>query len=746
MEDYLVGYTDRFSVRPGQSLACMVSTTSARYVAEIVGPLPRPGAPDVWTYDDLTAVEGVSKIEGAGRQQHTQGGSFAHVAGLGNDLRELRRLRVSLWCQPTLLPARSDQVVLGNIDPESHTGWELTLTTTSYAAVRAVGTARAVEVSVPLKDDAARWYHLEFDYDSTSRQLILTLIGPGRSEPISASVVCEPDFLRQCADDLVVAARRTSDRDSDVRVSANFTGKIDSLHVYGLDSKAADCQDLLLSHWRFGETLTTEWVADTGPMSRDARLVNFPTRAVRGHLWDGSCTRFADAPEQYSAVYFHADDLGGAGWDRDLEIQIPADLRTGVYGVRCTNESAGDLLPFVVLPGSDDRRPATVVVLPWLTYLAYGNSRKGFAQEFLDSAGLEPIADLVPEVMLQHPEWGKSLYDVHEDGSGVVYASWQRPLLDVRPYYRNWLTGGPRNFSSDMYILWWLDHLGVPVDVITDRELDADGAAALVDYEVVLTGSHPEYVTQGMLDALCHYTETGGNLMYLGGNGFYWVTSIHPSRADVIEVRRGYAGTRAWTSHPGETYHATTGEQGGLWRHRGRPPNELVGVGFSAQGWDKKAAFYRRTAISFDPAYDWVFRDVDDERIGDFGLVMDGAGGDEIDRYDAMLGGADAAVLASACGNSDRYCLAVEDVMESTTEITASTNEKVRADMVLMRTSGGSVFSVGSMGWVPALPVNGFKNNVATVTENVLRAFLDNQGGAGTTSAARDTTIRRKRS
>ena len=72
--------------------------------------------------------------------------------------------------------------------------------------------------------------------------------------------------------------------------------------------------------------------------------------------------------------------------------------------------------------------------------------------------------------------------------------------------------------------------------------------------------------------------------MYLGGNGFYWVTSVDPTRPHMIEVRRGMGGTRAWNSAPGRAYHSTTGEMGGLWRHRGKAPNQLAGIGFSSHG------------------------------------------------------------------------------------------------------------------------------------------------------------------
>jgi N,N-dimethylformamidase len=226
------------------------------------------------------------------------------------------------------------------------------------------------------------------------------------------------------------------------------------------------------------------------------------------------------------------------------------------------------------------------------------------------------------------------------------------------------------------------------------------------------------------------YLERGGRLMYLGGNGFYWVTSVDPRRPHLIELRRGVSGTRAWESLPGENYHSTTGELGGLWRLRGWSPQRLVGVGFAAQGWGG-AAGYTRLPASHDPRAAFVFEGVADaEVIGNFGLVLNGAAGDEIDRFDPQLGSPPQALLlaTSAGQHTDYYQLTVEDVPIMVPGQGGRESPKVRADMVLFETpNGGAVFSVGSINWLGSLGWNAYHNNVARVTENVLRRFLDPQ-------------------
>ena len=50
----------------------------------------------------------------------------------------------------------------------------------------------------------------------------------------------------------------------------------------------------------------------------------------------------------------------------------------------------------------------------------------------------------------------------------------------------------------------------------------------------------------------------------------------------------------------------------------------------------------------------------------------------------------------------------------------------VRADMVFFETpGGGAVFSVGSISWFGALARDGYDNDVARITTNVLRRFVD---------------------
>jgi N,N-dimethylformamidase len=294
----------------------------------------------------------------------------------------------------------------------------------------------------------------------------------------------------------------------------------------------------------------------------------------------------------------------------------------------------------------------------------------------------------------------------------------------MRPHYHLPLVRSAHQFPADLHLVDWLHEHELEVDVITDEVLHLEGRELLDRYRVVLTGTHPEYWTASMLDALRDYLGAGGRLMYLGGNGFYWVTSIDPARPHVIEVRRGRRGTGTWRGAPGEDHHSTTGEPGGLWRDRGRPPQLLVGVGMATQGFDTALPF-ERTDASRDPRASWIFDGVADGPIGDAGLMMDGAAGLEVDRLDFALGTPPhTLLLAVATGFSDSYQHVVEEVESSDSKQGGTVSPYVRGDMVFFELpDGGAVFSASSISWCGSLSHDNYENSVSRITENVLRRF-----------------------
>jgi N,N-dimethylformamidase len=229
-----------------------------------------------------------------------------------------------------------------------------------------------------------------------------------------------------------------------------------------------------------------------------------------------------------------------------------------------------------------------------------------------------------------------------------------------------------------------------------------------------------------MWQAMTDYLNQGGRLMYLGGNGFYWRIAFHPEFPDALEIRRAQAGARYWMSEPGEFHHSFTGELAGLWHQVGIAPQALVGIGTVATGFDS-CSYYERRPDSFDPRASWIFEGIgEDERIGDFGQ-LGGAAGLELDYANRVLGTpSHCLTLAQSEGHSTQYLQTVDTMTFNHSAVAAPVNTNVRADMVFFETpEGGAVWSTGSIAWCASLAHNDYDNNVATITDNVLRRFAD---------------------
>ncbi|WP_432990188.1 N,N-dimethylformamidase beta subunit family domain-containing protein [Dactylosporangium sp. CA-233914] len=519
----------------------------------------------------------------------------------------------------------------------------------------------------------------------------------------------------------------------------HFSGKIEQPFVATTPMTAQDATELasgsrdirsldLVAAWdlalRHGEDVRVAApIADDQPAGW---LVNGPARAVTGRTFTGRCLDFTRVPDEYAAVHFHSTDLVDARWTAVLRTTLPQDLPSGVYGVVVENDSGTDTVPITVVPKATDRRARVAVILPTFTYLAYSNEALFNGLDYSAMTDQEVVVEPEDRAHVGDASFGLSMYDHHLDGSGVMFAAARRQIVNMRRGYRMWIVDAGRAFSSDMYLIEWLARRGIDVDVVTDHEVHLRGADYLAPYSAVISGSHPEYTTEEMLDALTSYRDHGGGLLYLGGNGWYWVTGVLSHDALVVEIRRGQSGVRCWESLPGEVTLMSTGLPGGLWRHRGRPPQELVGVGFAAQGWGRSEPYHRSEAAA-DPAYAWIFDGVDEEPIGAYGLVMGGAAGDEIDRAEPALGTPrGTVVLASSRGHSNFYQRAVEEIAMNLPEHGGGEQDpEVRADIVYFTTpGGGEVFSTGSIAWSGALLHNDTRNGVSRMTENVIRSFV----------------------
>ena len=124
-----------------------------------------------------------------------------------------------------------------------------------------------------------------------------------------------------------------------------------------------------------------------------------------------------------------------------------------------------------------------------------------------------------------------------------------------------------------------------------------------------------------------------------------------------------------------------------------------------------------------------MFEGIDDEIIGDFGLIGNGAAGLELDWASRIYGTPPhALIVATSEKHTDAYIRVNEDIGHMLLSIGGQDDPRVHADVVFFETpNGGAVFSTGSIGWISSLFHNDHDNNVSRLTRNVLDRFLDPQ-------------------
>ena len=710
----LIGYTDRLSARPGEALQVKVSSTAdTPYRAELVRIIsgdPNPEGPGVVTVPVAAGFAG----DYPSRLQVTTLGSHmrADIAGTWPAV-----VTVSALVWPTT-PEKGRQGIISQTDAG---GAGFTLAIGGDGAEISCGGARAA-VGAPMRPRA--WYRVWAVLDRDAGTMQVGQVRLAAAEGEAARHQAEAPLGGSFADaaPLLVAAIDAGDP------AGHFNGKIEApeVHAGRPDLDAGQTGDPLAS-WDFSRDMHSLRVPGSGPLGGDGELVGAPARAMTGHNWDAGEMCWRHAPDQYGAIHFHDDDIADAGWETDFTAGLPDDLASGGYAIRLTHGAHWDMQPVVVCPPKGARTADLCVVVPTFTYVIYANqARSDFGPEWRQRAD---AWNAYPHNPAEHPGFGLSTYNDHSDGSGICHTTWHRPILNLRPGYHAFgdpATGsGLRHFPADTHLLAWLDAKEIAFDVVSDWEVHHEGAALLAPYKAVATCSHPEYHTTETLDAFLAYRDAGGRLIYLGGNGFYWRVALHAELDGLIEIRRAEGGLRAWASEPGEYYHAFDGDYGGTWRRNARPPQQLVGVGFTVQG-GFEGTHYRRQRASYDPETAWIFAGVDDEVIGDFGLCGGGAAGYELDRTDARLGTpANVKVLATSEDHPDHFVLPPEEWLTHVMTWAKEPPEKlIRADMVYFDCpGGGAVFSVGSITFCGALPVNGFDNNVSRILENVVRRF-----------------------
>lgn len=746
------GYTDKLSVQRGDKIKFMVNSDHKKYRADIVHVIhgdSNPEGPGV----KIHKVDAEVNKEYEGRKQEIYMGSYIKFDNQSH-FENIHSFSLQAMIFPTT-PELGTQGILTKWSPNQNAGYGLFIDEKGCLALwigNKNGVVEKVSTSIPLISSC--WYFVGGTFDAATRKMTVFQEAVISTANGRFSLPYEIDEMN-ASNEKMASIHPAADIDAPFLISGTinkvngkqkpiwrYNGKIDRPRMANAALSKAEMSAWIenpagknvVAAWDFSAGITKkgfkeiEKVYDKGPNQIHGETVNHPARGMTGYNWTSEEHNFTHAPEQYGAIHFHDDDLTDAKWDVDFEWTVPDNLKSGVYAAHVQAGDDEDYIIFFVRPRKGQPTAETVLILPSASYLAYANNRFQDVPLAQLMFGRAPVVQQEDMYLGEHAEYGLSTYDHHNDGSGVCYSSSLRPILNMRPKYRHNLSPSLWQFNADLHLVDWLTEKGFAFDIITDQDLHLEGYDLLKHYKVAMTGSHPEYYSGPMLDGIEEFQNNGGRFMYMASNGFYWVVTFHPDNPNIMEVRKNY-GNQAWKSKPGEIHLSLTGEQGGIWKHRGRAPQKICGVGYVAEGFEV-SSYYRRTEESFDPKVSWIFEGIGkDEKIGDFGLVGGGAAGLELDIYDEELGTPPhAVIIASSEGHTNVYMPVAEELYFNIPGLGGSENPRVRADMVYYPTpNGGAVFSASSIAYCGSLSHNNYDNNISRLTENILRRFLSDE-------------------
>ena len=750
----LFGYTNKLSVKPGENIDFHVSADGTQsadaQLVRIIHGDEHPNGPGYMDEEIESDLNGKWDV----KKQFTQLGSYLKVNDPNNLLAIDGDFTVFGYINPSTPNTGAHQWLFCRWDNKTNKGYGIGINKDGYLEL-VVGNGKEVDYlysELPLVKKV--WYFVGATFNYKTGEATLYQEGVvnrynsllGKVVPYDYRSHTKTTFrFKQVNDPQTPFIIAGAIDDHELRgkfVSGTYAGKIDR---HGVCNKVLSKEELdkicsgefpdknsLVAYWDTTEGHTENGISndviDTGPNKLNSTGFNHPVRCMTGWNWSGKNDCFRLSPKEYGGIDFHPDAITDAGWDVTKTFTLPENLKSGVYAFRLRAGNGKGLGEEYIVFFVRAKNPKAKIcfLVPTASYLAYANEKLSFeAQIIQPMTGQPPTITDIDVEQYKNPEFGLSTYDSFADGAGVCFTSYKRPILNMRPKYRTSGMGITWQLPADLSIIGWLEHhYKDAYEIVTDEDLHKEGLDAIKPYNCVISGTHPEYTSEKMLDAMEDFVAEGGRFIYMGGNGFYWVVGFYDDQPWCMEVRKLDAGMRAWAAKPGEYYMQTTGERGGLWRMRGRAPQKFSGVGFIAEGFDT-AEPYRKMPDAWHRTVSWITEGVEGEIFGDHGLAYGGAAGIELDRYDLSLGTPPhTKIVASSGGHSDNYVLVTEELLYAYAGLVGSLDYRIRADMTYFTApNDGAVFCTGSIGYGQALPSNNFSNSASTVLKNVVDAF-----------------------
>jgi hypothetical protein len=348
----IIGYAEPWIVSPGDDVDIKVSCTEAKYTYRTVR-LIQGHEGEKSPPKRAEEVVGIPRGLRDGRFQVAHIGSYGTVKDVGLSSAD-EGLKLSVYVQPWLTPCSHVQALISTLDVSNKTGIDIVLAP-QWQIEFWVGIGTDVQVVRSAFTPAKRrWFNIDLTVTGAKLEAVLAAksqVTEPAAKPSVLSVELRGQIKFASRTPLLLAASRqvtAQDQTQHIVPTNKFNGRLDSLEL----RTTGVVTERVLAKYDFGVGISSDSIFDLSPSKRHGELINAPSRAMKGHDWDGSETDWTKSKYGYGAIHFHEDDLDDADWDTDLTVQIPKDARSGVYGVeiRGCNDDVGETVVFYVRP------------------------------------------------------------------------------------------------------------------------------------------------------------------------------------------------------------------------------------------------------------------------------------------------------------------------------------------------------------------------------------------------------------
>ncbi|MGI9464048.1 MAG: N,N-dimethylformamidase beta subunit family domain-containing protein, partial [Aestuariivirgaceae bacterium] len=349
----LAGYSDRLSLRPGETAQFKVSSqTNGPVKAWLTRSISADPNPEGMGVAEVPMDDMFTPIEFAGRNQPFYPGSYA-ITQQQISFDPGKGFKVGAIVFPTL--EKSDPQTIfsagGLVIATSRQGLVIEIGNVQFRSAKPLG--------------LRTWQQVEAAYDPQTNSLTLSHGTVGTDRVETAERTTKRSEIEGGRTGKVVIAAKLDDG----LAVDHFNGKIEAPYLEAILGE--DDAPTRLS-WDFSLEISSTVACETSAHQLHADLVNYPTRGVTGAGWDAREMCWRHAPDQYAAIHFHETDIYDFQWQTDFSFTAPDDLPSGAYMMHIGCGDHHDAMPIFVCAPYRKPRAKLCLLVSTFTYTVYG--------------------------------------------------------------------------------------------------------------------------------------------------------------------------------------------------------------------------------------------------------------------------------------------------------------------------------------------------------------------------------------